>query len=300
MIKKQHKRSDCSNCGFKFSKVNNYCPQCGQKNHELKIPLKHLIEEFIESTLHLDTKIFQTLKYLIFYPGQLSHEYNDGKRVKYVPPVRLYIIASFLFFFLLNVFSPKGSEADHNPKGRNSGAAINFTVSGISVKDLSGLSETQADSLVRARGVEKSFYNKYLIAQLYKMANGGMGEFIHSFIKNISYMMFILMPVFALLIYLAFKRETNYFIEGLIISVHFHSFIFLLMSFLLLIGLVKTILFVMTAPLIVIFYLFFMLRRYYRQKNIITFTKTITIGLLHLLLFLFMIVGTMLISVMIL
>jgi hypothetical protein len=107
MTRKQKKESTCSNCGYKFKDADNYCPKCGQKNHEIKIPLKHLIEEFLESSLHLDTKIFNTIKLLLFSPGQLSKDYNDGKRVKYISPVRLYVIISFLFFLIINLYTPK-------------------------------------------------------------------------------------------------------------------------------------------------------------------------------------------------
>jgi len=101
--------------------------------------------------------------------------------VKYVPPARLYIIASFLFFFVLNVFSPKGAGAVNNPVGEKNGGAINFTVSGVSTAELAALSAAQADSLMKAKGIDESFFYKYPVTQLYKIANGGMGSlFIRS------------------------------------------------------------------------------------------------------------------------
>jgi len=297
MKRNQHKLKKCSNCDFNFTEADNYCPVCGQKNHELKIPLKHLIEEFIESTLHLDTKIFVTLKYLLFSPGKLSKEYNEGRRVKFIAPVRLYIIISFLFFFLLNIYTPKNTHSEQNSNAKKNSAAINLTISDIRTNDLMGLSEAQRDSLIRVKGIEKSTFNKYLVLQLYKIANGGMGEFVHSFIKNISYMMFVLMPSFALLLFFSFKRQTNYFIESLIVSVHFHCFIFLFMSFFVLITLVKTIFFIFLTPLIVSLYLFFMLRNYYGRKIFTTLWKTAAIILLDLGLFIVMFILTMLLSV---
>ena len=78
----------CKNCAYKFKGANNYCPVCGQKNHELRIPLKHLLAEVLESTLHFDSKTLTTVKFLLLKPGYLSGEFNAGRRVAYVPPVR--------------------------------------------------------------------------------------------------------------------------------------------------------------------------------------------------------------------
>ena len=252
--------------------------------------------EFVESTLHLDAKAIHTLKYLIFFPGQLSKEYNEGKRAKFVSPVRLYIFISFLFFLILNIYTPK-SATSAEPVMNKKSAAINFTIAGIKAEELAGISEAQKYSLVIEKGIKPTAINMFLISQLYKMANGGMGEFVHSFIKNISYMMFVLMPGLALMIFVFFKKRTKYFIESLIVSIHFHCFIFLLMSFFILLGFVKTILFVLLTPFMMLIYLFLMLRKYYGQKTHIILFKTAAIGVFHLVQFLAMFLGTMLVSV---
>jgi hypothetical protein len=244
----------------------------------------------------LDAKIFNSLRSLIFSPGKLSLEYNQGKRAQFVSPVRLYIFISFLFFLLLNVYAPKNaSPAEGIQEGRR--AAINFSVAGISAEELVGISEAQRDSLLTERRIKPTVLNRFLISQLYKMANGGMGEFIHSFIKNASTMMFILMPGFALIVFLFYRKRTAYFIESLVLSLHFHSFAFLLMSLFILIGLVKTILFVLLTPTATLAYLFLALRRYYGQKAPLTLVKTIAIGVLHFAQFLVLFLGTMLVSI---
>lgn len=96
----------CPNCGYRFDQLpehSNYCPECGQENHDLNVPLKHLFEEFIESLFHFDTKSVRTLRTLIFKPGFLTVEFRQGKRVSYVQPVRLYVFISFLFFLFLSI-----------------------------------------------------------------------------------------------------------------------------------------------------------------------------------------------------
>lgn len=89
MEKKRRKFTQCPNCGYTFEEVNNYCPNCGQENHDLNVPVKHLVWEFLEGTLHYDTKFWVTLKYLLFRPGLLTEKFNTGQRASYVPPIRL-------------------------------------------------------------------------------------------------------------------------------------------------------------------------------------------------------------------
>ncbi|MEW6196404.1 MAG: DUF3667 domain-containing protein [Bacteroidota bacterium] len=286
----------CSNCNYQFKDADNFCPVCGQKNHETKIPLKHFFEEFIEHVFHLDSKIFITLKTLVFSPGKLSIEYNNGKRVKYFTPLRLYILISFLFFFLLNLLTPKSIEnlKDGVPKEKFS---LNFSFKGITTGEIAQLNEAQFDSLLTERKIERSSYNIYMLKQLYKISNSSRSEFIHSLIKNISYMMFLLMPGFALLIFLIYKRKMEYYTESFIVSVHFHSFAFLFFSVMLLLSLQKTIFFLLITIIVVPVYNFLMLKKIFRQKKLITLLKTFLIGILYLLLLVLLFSTTVVISI---
>lgn len=285
----------CANCGYNFKDADNYCPECGQKNHEIKIPVKHFIEEFIEHTFHLDSKIFKSIKLLVFYPGKLSVEFNEGKRIKYFTPLKLYILISIIFFFLLNLQTPK--PLNTNEKESNfERANINFSFNGISTNEIANLSEAQFDSLLQNRKIERTTYNNFMFNQLYKISNSSRVEFIHSLIKNISYMMFLLMPGFALLIYLFYKKKIQYYSESFIISVHFHSFIFLLFSVMILIGIQNTILFPVITIIMIPVYHVLMLKNIFNQKIITAILKTLCIGILYLFLLAILISFTVVIS----
>lgn len=99
-----NKSSSCGNCDYQFSGSENYCPKCGQDNHIPNVPIGHLFLEFLESIFHFDTKIWKSLQYLIFYPGRMTKDFLENKRARFVPPVRLYIFISVIYFLLLNVF----------------------------------------------------------------------------------------------------------------------------------------------------------------------------------------------------
>jgi hypothetical protein len=103
MSKHRRKSHECKNCGYTWpSAPDEFCPSCGQENTDLNIPLKHWILEFIEAIFHVDGKLGVTLKYLFLKPGKMSVEFTEGRRMKFIPPARLYIFVSFFFFLALS------------------------------------------------------------------------------------------------------------------------------------------------------------------------------------------------------
>lgn len=101
MAKHKHKLNQCPNCNTALGETFEYCPTCGQENHDIILPITHLGYEFIEGFTHFDTKILNTLKSMFTKPGEITKEYLEGKRAKYVPPPRYYIFISVIFFLLL-------------------------------------------------------------------------------------------------------------------------------------------------------------------------------------------------------
>lgn len=82
-----------------------FCHICGQENIPPKESFWHLVTHFMYDITHFDGKFFSTLKYLLFRPGFLSHEYLRGRRASYLHPIRMYVFTSaffFLVFFSMN------------------------------------------------------------------------------------------------------------------------------------------------------------------------------------------------------
>lgn len=100
--------TECPNCGTRLAKSVNFCPECGQPNHDQRVPFSHLFHEALESILHFDGKSYRTVRALLFKPGHLSNEFRAGRRAGYVPPVRLYVFISFMFFLVLSLTSGHG------------------------------------------------------------------------------------------------------------------------------------------------------------------------------------------------
>jgi hypothetical protein len=88
----------CPNCGN--LRVGSYCSMCGQKAAPLAPTLAYFVHELTHELLHVDGKIFRSLRLLLTRPGFLTREIFLGRRARYISPIRLYLTASILAFAL--------------------------------------------------------------------------------------------------------------------------------------------------------------------------------------------------------
>jgi hypothetical protein len=130
-----HRKSDiCLNCETPLRPEDNYCPNCGQKNDSHKIPVKHLFIEFIEDLFHFDTKLWNTLKASFTKPGKITLDYLEGKRARYVPPVKFYVFVSFIFFLLLGKLSDHAVDSNNTLFKKNK----DLSLKSITINELQG------------------------------------------------------------------------------------------------------------------------------------------------------------------
>ena len=93
--------ASCANCGVQLSGA--YCARCGQSAHEGRPPtIQYFFHDLTHEILHVDGKIFRSLSALLFRPGLLTQEYWAGRVVRWVRPIRLFLIAAALHL----VFAP--------------------------------------------------------------------------------------------------------------------------------------------------------------------------------------------------
>jgi len=85
----------CLNCETELE--GRYCHACGQEHADQHRSILHLTWETIESMFHVDGRLWRTLPWLFFKPGQLSKEYFEGKRARHVPPFRTFLVSLLLF-----------------------------------------------------------------------------------------------------------------------------------------------------------------------------------------------------------
>ena len=89
----------CRTCGKPLE--GNYCSDCGEKViNEKDYSIKKVFSQSVDIFTHFDGKFFISLKFLLFYPGKLTTEYLNGRRIKLMKPLQLYIVIAVVFFFL--------------------------------------------------------------------------------------------------------------------------------------------------------------------------------------------------------
>ena len=99
----------CKNCGKVFS--GHYCPECGQSEKEVNRPFSIVFYDFLGNIFAFDTRFWKTFINVLFRPGFLTKEFFAGRRVRYAPPMRFFIFASFVLFLLLQIYANRGLNA---------------------------------------------------------------------------------------------------------------------------------------------------------------------------------------------
>lgn len=111
--------TSCANCCEPLRGA--FCHRCGQSAHDPVRSFGHAVEEVFESFWHLDGRIFRTLQALLV-PGRLALDYLAGHRVRYVAPLRLFVVLSVLTFFVARLAVHVGPD-DHGGPAPATGTA---------------------------------------------------------------------------------------------------------------------------------------------------------------------------------
>jgi len=99
-----YENPDCLNCGTRLR--GQYCGVCGQRARNRLISLWGLISEAFGDLFEIDSRLWRTLIPLLARPGRLTRDYLEGRRARYMPPFRTYLVLS-LIFFVVAFFDPR-------------------------------------------------------------------------------------------------------------------------------------------------------------------------------------------------
>lgn len=94
-------KATCENCGTPLD--GEYCSACGQRHEPHVHSIRHFAAEAVESISHADSRLWRTIGYLLTRPGYLTREFFAGRRARYLPPFRLYLVISVLFFLIVGI-----------------------------------------------------------------------------------------------------------------------------------------------------------------------------------------------------
>jgi hypothetical protein len=94
----------CLNCGAPLQ--GQYCARCGQRARGRLISIWELVRDAIGDLFELDSRLWRTIIPLMVRPGRLTHDYLIGRRARFMPPFRTYLVLSIVFF-LVAFFDPQ-------------------------------------------------------------------------------------------------------------------------------------------------------------------------------------------------
>lgn len=214
------KPDHCLNCNLLLKEADKYCPNCGQKALPDHLTVKYFIHEFLNNYFSFDSKFLNTVKQLIIKPGFLTIEFIAGRRIRYINPIQLFIFSSFLYF-LVNSFMFLKEDYGKNDLVRFNDRNKNVLSDSVEIQQIDSLFIVQNGEEIDT--IDNSYVGEFLkkSQDFNAMDTESQNEKIS---RNISYSVFLLMPLFALYLGWFFKRKKKHYLENIVFSLHFHAF----------------------------------------------------------------------------
>ena len=184
---------DCPECGAAL--VGDYCHGCGEKRPEARdLSVRHFFNEAAHELTSVEhSKIFHTLRALLFRPGFLTSEWMAGRRKRYLKPLNLCLGILALSLFAFTVYKP------------------------VSIYDL--------ETLLRGSGNPDVIKPYERLAAKKRMEVSALFDRVsEKWQRYMSLTPLILVGGFALVLQLVFIFSRRYFVEHLVFSMHFVSF----------------------------------------------------------------------------
>ena len=257
--------ANCLNCGARLR--GQYCGTCGQRSRSRLISLWELVSDAFGDLLEIDSRLWQTLIPLLIRPGRLTHDYLQGKRARFMPPFRMYLVLSLLFFVvaffdpreeLSLLFEPEPEQAteeqqkaaaeateeieelidagvidpeDVNGNLRVDGDGVRFTFDeDEDVESDTDCDVTQSDVEDLPAWLARRLTPERLkrICERTRLDDGK--ALIEGLLDNIPAALIVLLPLMAFVLKALYPLSKRYYVEHLLFFVHFHAFFFLILT----------------------------------------------------------------------
>jgi hypothetical protein len=99
----EYRGAECLNCSTPLDVEDKYCHQCGQLNSKKQLALQDFFGEFFSNIFSYDSRIWRTIKHLLFKPGYVSRQFINGKRLSYANPFRFFLSVCIIFFLMIQL-----------------------------------------------------------------------------------------------------------------------------------------------------------------------------------------------------
>ena len=252
----------CLNCGTTLD--GQYCGNCGQRATSRLISVWELLRDAFGDLLELDSRLWRTLIPLTIRPGQLTRDHLEGRRARFMPPFRMYLVLSIVFFlvaffdpreelgFLYEPQTPSAIESEQDSSEADAIRAEIFrdlAEEGIivdnSVRTEAGNADSEddddgdSDTNCDVDDINSADLPDWLASRLTEerlnvmcdriIADDGKA-FGKKLLDNVPAALFVLLPLMALVLKILYPLSKRNYVEHLLFVVHNHSFIFLILS----------------------------------------------------------------------
>lgn len=252
-----------------------YCATCGQKNEPEHRSLWQLVKDAVGPAVLLEGKLWRTLGTLLGRPGTLSQAYAEGKRSRYIRPLRLYLWVSVLFFGILTL-RPMRPPTILAVEG-NEHISIPF------LPDLSQKLESKLERFKRpAPEPGKPPFGGEPTTQELRLRD--------EFVARVPKAAILMVPVFAALLRLLWWKRP--YVEQLVFALHAHTVLFL--GLMLRATRVRPLW--VPALVAVVVWFFVAVRRFYGSAWWAVVLKTLVLGVAYTVVLMITIVLTMMVS----
>lgn len=289
----------CLNCDAVLN--GQYCGRCGQRARSRLISVWELLKDALGDLLDADSRLWQTLLQLAFRPGRLTCEYLRGRRARYMPPFRTYLVLSLVFFVIVSfdphkefsiLFEPVAEVEQAQGSPVRQEVLDDLVAEGILIRPAEAVDGTgtgcnlgdyDAASLPGWLGRRLSRDRVQLMCDR-MIADGGQGlrGFVDKLLEYVPAGLIILLPIMALVLKLLYPFSRRYYVEHLLLILHYHAFVFLVLTVQTVVsrlgalfGALDTIVAVTLVALsfYIPVYLYKTLRRVYGQGHLLTTVK---------------------------
>jgi hypothetical protein len=224
----------CLNCGASMS--GPFCASCGQRDIPPYPSVRELAVDAVSEFSGWDGRLASTLRALVRHPGLLTHEFLEGRRVRYISPLRLYLMSSLVYFLLAaatpEVRTPSGktvfvgvhlgsTRTENSASSSRPERVANAASASLETEEL--LSPAERDSALK--DIERA---PALMKPFLRRAIQDPGGIKRGILTTMPRMLFGLLPIFAGIVAL-FYRGRKY-PEHLYFAIHLHAFTFLALS----------------------------------------------------------------------
>jgi len=267
----------CDNCGAALH--GPFCSLCGQRAKTPIVSFREFIGDALNNLFSVDSRVWRTVLPLFFQPGALTCDYLAGRRGRYLPPFRTYLVLSLLFFIIASVFGvgvditvddelPPADVESLGIETNDYDGSDDFSCKDIQIGGIGFLDGPEFEA--RLRGACEKV-----------MADSGNSLF-QALADNIPMMMFLFIPFVALLMKILYLFSHRKYIEHLLFLFHYHAFFFMILTVIVIEAPLTRSFPAIAAPAMVVatlgrvyapVYLLIAMRRVYGQSWFVTSTK---------------------------